>query len=114
MDIESFIYESLCQIDRAIVRVNQELTHCEKPTEKLPFIIQSGDISNKSGIEFDIAVTVENNDAASGGVKASLSVVSLDIGGKSSESFQHVSRVKFVIFPDSRIGYTREPAVSEG
>ena len=108
MEIEEFVYTALCEIERGVLRANQKLTAQQQPMGKVPFLIKSGDQSTKSGIDFDIALTVIESRDVKGHVKASISVMGVDAEGNCAKSSQSVSRVRFTIFADSNIGYSSD------
>lgn len=110
MNLQKFISNSLVQI---IDGIHDAQMHCGKNVQKdeeeyykaiiAPLLIQ-GSEKNYTRIEFDVAVTITNNDTNS--VESYISVVPLGIGGKSSleQINSSVSRVKFavpIIYPST-------------
>lgn len=106
MNLENFIKETLVQITKGVTNANLEITGAEKLKGTIPFIMQRGAGENSNtGIHFDVAISAKSEGKGKAGGKFRLFVVDADLeagGGMSKES---ISRVKFSVAVDKRIGY---------
>lgn len=85
--LEDFIKTTLLEIARGVKAANDEISDTQTYEMK----------SGGESIDFDVAVTVENENSSSAGMGAIISVIS--IGGKNSnmDKDQRMSRVKFSV-----------------
>jgi len=93
MELKEFIKKSLVEIRTGIYEANEELiVNLDK--EYRPFSI--GDMRNK--IDFDVAITVENNESAKveGGPKVAIAKLGSDV--ESSVKTNNLSRIKFSVY----------------
>lgn len=105
MNIEEFVTNALVQIAQAVCNTNLKLGELEIDATANPagvnhVSVQSityNSIADTQIIEFDLAVTVENDTKTQGNAGVGLSVLKLGTEGSSASSKTNVSRVSFKI-----------------
>ena len=107
MNLADFISASLVDIARGVIKANATLMKEYEPDSgKNPFLLEDGlNVMEERGfVEFDVALTATKGGGKSGG--GGLQVVGVSVGGKASEHHgeQSVSRIKFLIRQNKRIG----------
>lgn len=99
MELDNFITTTLLSIKKGIRDANIKI--CENDGKKLGIddTIQYEIDRGSKGIKFDIAVTVNKEDASEGGGKIRVAVI--DIGGNTNISTKEekVSRISFEVNP---------------
>ena len=109
MELRQFVAKTLVDIKNGLRDANELLAKQEGKTlgedATLVYHIPDGRGDTKSkGIDFDVAVTVTQENASKGG--GSINVAVAKIGGKIDESSkeEHISRIKFSVWPWSTVG----------
>lgn len=106
MRLDDFIQDALIQIATGVAEANKSLTDSDNPNGNLPFLMQRGnDGGQTTGIAFDIAVTTKHGMQASANGKGSIFIANAEFDANGSYDREQVSRIKFTIGVDSRLGY---------
>jgi hypothetical protein len=86
---------------------NRQILGTDDLHGKLPYLVPiGGNEKEGKGIHFDVAVTAKAEGAGKTGAKVRLYVVDADIEAKGGISNETISRVRFNVAVDSRLGYT--------
>jgi len=121
MDLKDFVKSSLSQIAKGIIDANLTLSGTDAVVNP-PDIIVNDDASQAYGrtrssalqedptrvvekVEFDVAVTVQEGESTSAGIKVSVMSIGLGAKGETSSTSGSQSRIKFtvpMIFPSKR------------
>jgi hypothetical protein len=105
MQLDDFIENVLTQIASGIANANAKLTGSNERTGILPFIMHRGNDSGiTTGIAFDVAVTTKSSLSGEGGGKFRLFVVDSSLNGKVSCDKEQISRIRFSVGVDQRLG----------
>ena len=102
MQLDDFIRESLVQIARGVYQANVDLRVDPNLTGNVPFLI---DLDEDGKVVFDVAVTTSHSAEASGGGKFRVLVVDAAADGKAQFQLERVSRLRFSVGVDQRLGY---------
>jgi hypothetical protein len=107
MQLDEFIENAHYQIADGLYRVNKRLTGNDQPSGNIPFLmdIASGESSR---IAFDVAVTTKSTAQGEGGGKFRIFVVDAGVDGKLGYEHEQISRIKFTVGVDRRLGYALE------
>jgi hypothetical protein len=106
MRLDQFVEDVLVQIATGVTNANVRLTGCSRPTGNIPFLMHRGnDSGSTTGVAFDVAITTKWTAEAQGQGQFQLAVVEANLDGKLSHENERVSRIKFTVGVDQRLGY---------
>lgn len=106
MKLEAFIQKALVQIAKGVYGANLELTGTESPTGTVPFLMQRGNAAGETtGVAFDVAVVSESTTQGDVAGRFNIHVVDANIEGKVGRQNREISRIKFTVGVDQRLGY---------
>ena len=108
MNLQEFVRESLLELSAGISEANIETRKratSDAFKEATRFIIRGSHLGQPGSlIDFDIALTLTKEAQAGGGGRLNISVVDLGGGRETSQSDERVSRIKFSVEVQERIG----------
>jgi hypothetical protein len=106
MQLDDFIENALVQIALGVTAANDRLKSPDSQKEALTYIMQRGcNLGESTGVSFDVAVITKASKEAKGGGKFSIFVVDAGVDGKLNYEREQISRIKFMVGVDKRIGY---------
>ncbi len=108
MELDTFIKETLVQIQKGVKEANIAIANLEgtavRTNGEMQYVMDSNRSSEKDkGISFDIAVTVSAKKNGDVGGKISVAGISLGGGKNTTTTEQNISRIKFKIEPFNSI-----------
>jgi hypothetical protein len=106
LQLDEFIENALVQIASGVLNANVRLTGSNDLTGNVPFIMQRGcDSGESTGVSFDVAVITKTSTQAEAGGKFRIFVVDAAVDGKLKYERENISRIKFKVGVDKRLGY---------
>lgn len=109
MKLDKFVEDVLVQIATGVTNANVRLTRCSHPTGNVPFLMQRGnDSGSTTGVAFDVAITTKSTAEAQGQGQLQIVVAEVNLDGKLSRENERISRIKFTVGVDQRLGYCLE------
>lgn len=106
VQLDEFIENALVQIANGVFQANRRLTKTDEPKGTVPFLLHRGnDGGQTTGIAFDVAVTTRLSAEVDVDGKASIFVVDAALDTNASYHREQVSRLRFIVGVDTKLGY---------
>jgi hypothetical protein len=103
MELDQFIETTLVSIKKGIGSANVKIAEMEGKTLgqdiAAQFIMERNQDKRESCVSFDVAVTATQENAKNGGGGIKIAVVNLGGNISSADTHEHVSRIKFSVYP---------------